>query len=122
MSGLGIKLYTDEDVNARLAEQLRRDGYDAISCRDAGNQYRSLSDEWQLRYATGQGRAILVHNIRDYLPLDRAWRSRGEDHYGIILVEHLPIGDLVRRARHHLDSFSPQYHHNLVIYLADLPA
>lgn len=32
MSGLGVRVYTDEDVHAGLAQQLRARGYDAVSC------------------------------------------------------------------------------------------
>lgn len=122
MSGRGLTLYTDEDVDADLADQLRRDGYDVLSCRDAGNAHQGFSDEWQLHFAVTQGRAILVHNIRDYVPLDESWRRRGEEHFGIIMVEQLPIGELVRRVRHHLDTVEPEYQRNLVLYLAAPPA
>jgi hypothetical protein len=118
MSGRGIKLYTDEDVDVDLAEQLQRAGYDVLSCRDADNAHRGFTDEWQLGFAVRQGRAILVHNTGDYVPLDERWRQRGEQHFGIILVEQLPIGELIRRVRHHRDTVEPQYQHNLVLYLA----
>jgi len=65
-----IKVYTDEDVDTDLAEQLRYHGYDAVSCREAGNHNQSLEDSWQLAYATSQGRAILTHNIADYVQID----------------------------------------------------
>jgi hypothetical protein len=119
MSGRGIRLYTDEDVDPDLADQLGRLGYDALSCHVAGNHNQSLDDEWQLRFAVSQGRAILVFNIVDFLALDRAWRGRGDEHSGIILAQaETPIGELVRRTRIHLDTYDPQYQHNLVLYLA----
>jgi predicted nuclease of predicted toxin-antitoxin system len=122
VSGLGIRLYTDEDVDTRLAEQLRRLGYDAISCREADNANRGLSDEWQLRYATDEGRAILVHNISDFVVLDGQWRVRGDEHAGIILAEQsLMLGELVRRTAFHLDIYSPEYQRNAVLYLAPGP-
>lgn len=106
-------------MDPRLAQQLTRLGYDALSCHAAGNHNRGLSDEWQLTYATQQGRAILVFNIVDYLNLDAAWGTRGAEHSGIILAEaELPLGELVRRNRCHLDAHTPQYQHNVVLYLA----
>jgi len=118
MSGLGTRLYTDEDVDPRLAQQLRERGYDAISCRDAGNDNQGLSDDWQLGFATQQGRAILIHNIVDYVALDRAWRAHGQHHGGIIYVENgIRIGELVRRTQRHLDTVSPDYQGNIVLHL-----
>lgn len=119
MTGLGIKLYTDEDVDPRLAQQLTRLGYDALSCHTAGNHNRGLTDEWQLTFTTSRGRAILVFNIADYVKLDAEWRTRGREHCGIILAEaELPLGELVRRTSCHLDRYTPQYHHNQILYLA----
>lgn len=118
MSGLGIKLYTDEDVDADLAIQLEKQGYDVLSCTAAGNAHQALDDEWQLRFAVAAGRAILVHNIADYVALDDVWKRRGAEHCGIIFVEQsVPIGELVRRTKLHLDTCSPEYQFNLGLYL-----
>lgn len=118
MSGLGISLYTDEDVDERLADQLGRQGYDILSCRAAGNHNKQLPDDWQLAFAVSQQRAILVNNIADYMSRDEDWRARGREHYGIVLAEkRIPIGELVRRTKRHLDTISPSYQHNLVLHL-----
>jgi hypothetical protein len=117
VSGLGIRLYTDEDIDPDLAELLKRQGYDALSCHAAGNQNKGLSDEWQLSYATSQRRAILVYNIAHYIARDADWRARSQEHYGIILTDPRPIGELLRRAKLHLDTYDPSYHYNLVLRL-----
>jgi len=65
MAEARLSLYTDEDVNAALAVQLQRRGYDIISCYQAGNAGKRLSDEWQLTYAAQESRAILSHNISE---------------------------------------------------------
>ena len=121
MSGLGIRLYTDEDVDAHLAEQLLRLGYDVLSCSAAGNASKRLPDTWQLNFATEQGRAILIHNVADYVAIDRARQSRGQAHWGIIYVRwRTPIGELIRRTRVHLDTVSPEQQYNVLRYLADI--
>jgi hypothetical protein len=118
MIGLGIKVYTDEDVPVQIASQLARQGYDVMSCRDAGNIDRRLDDEWQLRFAVRARRAILVHNISDFVELDRQWRDRGEEHYGIILAPSITsIGELVVRTRLHLDTCPPERQYNTVLFL-----
>lgn len=118
MSGLGIRFYTDEDVHGDLARRLRDHGYDAVSCVGAGNDTRSMSDDGQLRFATQERRAILVHNIRDYATRDQVWKASGQAHYGIIAVPKLtPIGELVRRACLHLDTVEPTVRYNTMLYL-----
>jgi hypothetical protein len=119
MTGLGIRPYTDEDVDPPLAEQLQRHGYDAISCREAGNGNRGLPDDWQLRWATENGRAILVFNVAHYLRLDGLWTLQRKSHAGIILAEHQwSLGELVRRTIRHLDTVAPEEQHNIARYLA----
>ena len=118
MTGPAILLYTDEDVDVHLAIQLRRGGYNVVSCREAGNAAHGYSDEWQLAYATSQGRAILVHNISHFAPLDAAWKADGRVHCGIIAApKNTSLSELVRRVRSHLDAVSPGDQHNLLRYL-----
>ena len=112
-AGLGIRIYTDEDVDARLAVQLRVQGYDIISASDVGNVHKrhnaeSFDDNWQINFAVRDGRAILIHNFTDYARIDGEFRAQGREHYGIIMVGHIPIGELVRRTKLHLDTLRPQ--------------
>jgi hypothetical protein len=98
---------------------LARQGYDVLSCRAAGNIGQGLTDEWQLRFAIREQRAILVHNISDFVELDRQWRAHGEEHYGIILVPaSTPLSELIRRTKLHLDRYTPDEQYNTVLYLA----
>lgn len=121
MSGRGIRMYTDEDVHGNLARQLRSRGYDVVSCFEAGNDNRGLSDDWQLLHATQDRRAILVHNIRDYAVRDQVWKASGDEHYGIIAVpKRTPIGELVRRTCLYLDTIGPQAQYNMLLYLVHL--
>jgi hypothetical protein len=98
---------------------LQRHGYDALSCHAAGNSNQGLPDVWQLSYAAESRRAMLVFNIADYIVLDALWRAEGRAHFGIILaVAEWPLGELVRRARLHLDTHTPEAQHNAVFWLA----
>jgi predicted nuclease of predicted toxin-antitoxin system len=118
VAGLGIRLYTDEDVDPRLACQLGGLGYDALSCTDSGNHNQKFDDEWQLQFAVSQQRVILTHNNGDYTRLDRQWRESGQQHFGIILVVNAtPMGELVRRVGNHLDIYTPEDHHNMLLWL-----
>ncbi len=118
MTGLGIKVYTDEDVDVGLARSLRERGYDVISTRDAGNAHLSRDDHWQLAFAAAQGRAIFSHNIADFFVLDHVWKSSGLEHSGIIVSDRVALGQLVRRMTTHLETHSPDVQHNTVLYLS----
>lgn len=119
MAGRGIRLYTDEDVNIAVAGQLNRLGYEVLTCVEAGNANLSLSDDWQLGYATAHQRTILVHNIDDYIAEDQKWRAEGREHYGIVFAAwETPLSELIRRTRLHLDRFSVEDHYNVCLWVA----
>jgi hypothetical protein len=94
-SHLFIRLYLDEDVHKRVASALRLRRFDVISAHEVGRW--GLSDAEQLTYAATEGRALFTYNTPDYLRLHLAWLQRGQEHYGIIVSDQLPIGETVRR-------------------------
>lgn len=90
-----LKLLLDEDVWAGLATELRNRGYDVLAVNEVGR--KGFSDIEQLRFATGQRRAILTHNIRDFAPLAQQFIVQAEHHAGIIVAYKIPKGALLRR-------------------------
>ncbi len=114
---LFVVLYTDADVAADLAAEIRTRGYDAVSALEKGRRY--LDDEPQLEYATSEGRAILTHNQRHFEPLHRKWASEGREHAGIILSLQMPIGELLRRMLRLLDQVTADEMRNNLRYLSD---
>ena len=118
MNGLGIAVYTDEDVDPDLATQLVSQGYDVLSCHAAGRARQKITDHRQLEFATANGRAILVHNIADYADLAHVWASQSRTHHGIIMVEQtIALSELIRRTKLHLDTVTPQAQYNATLYL-----
>ena len=89
---MAINLYLDEDVDPLLARVLRERGYDCMSTQEAQN--RGITDAEQLAFAAERGRAILTFNIKDFVLL--AQRPAGA-HAGIIVSDHLPFRELLRR-------------------------
>jgi hypothetical protein len=118
VAGLGIRLYTDEMIPPQLAAALRSRGYDVESCHDAGHANRAIPDDEQLSYAAEHDRAILTFNMVDYLPLDRAWKTAGRQHAGIVVSPAIKdLGALLRSVRRHLDTRWPDVQRDLVLWL-----
>lgn len=112
-----IALYTDEDVDGRVAKQLQRLGYDVVSSHAASNSGKGLPDEWQLEYAVNNQRVILSHNVSDFYRLAREWHIRGREHYGIVVASQIELGALILRCAQHIDRISAEDHHNILMYL-----
>ncbi|MCX8103451.1 MAG: DUF5615 family PIN-like protein [Candidatus Bipolaricaulota bacterium] len=90
-----IALYLDEDVHPTLAVILRERSFDVLTASEAG--MLGKSDPEQLEFATREGRAILTHNIRDYVQLARQYAEQNRSHAGIIVSDQLPLRELLRR-------------------------
>lgn len=118
MAGLGVRVYTDEMISSALSVELRKRGYDALSCHEAGRSNQRLSDPAQLAVAASEGRAILTENVRDYVPLDVQRKRRSRTHAGIMLyADDPPLGELLRRVIAHLDAFPSDVQRDTVLWI-----
>lgn len=91
-----LKIYTDENVDVRVADGLRRLGVQAVSVYDEGKD--GTSDEAQLAYAATLGAVLFTHDP-DLIEIAMEINHRGEDHWGVIFVEmhRLRVGECIRR-------------------------
>lgn len=78
---MNVALYSNENIPLRLVLALRQLGYEVLTSFDAGQANRGLPDEDVLAFATGQRRAVLTFNRRDFQKLHRI---TGGKHEGII--------------------------------------
>ncbi len=108
-----IKIYLDEDVHPLLAQVLRERGYDVISCIE--EKLIGLSDEQQLLKAIERKRAIMTHNIRDFVKLHR---KHYPSHYGIILSDQVEFKILLRRILRFLSQTSLETTRGHIIWLS----
>jgi predicted nuclease of predicted toxin-antitoxin system len=92
---MAITLYLDEDVDPLLAQVLRERGVDCLSTKEAGNL--GCSDVQQLAFSVSQGRALLTFNVKDFIRLAQESARAGRHHAGIIVSDHLPFRELLRR-------------------------
>jgi hypothetical protein len=77
-----LKLHLDADASRKgLVEVLQARGYD-VTRTPNDDLPADASDEYQLLWATAQGRVIFTHNLKDFLSLS----GRFPNHHGILLA------------------------------------
>ena len=100
-----------------LGVVLRDRRYDVLHALEVGRGGKT--DHEQLAYSVGHERAILTHNISDYIELAKSYQKQGKNHYGIIVSNHVPFQGLLRRTLRLLSSHSKNDLKNRFIWLHD---
>lgn len=98
------RLYLNEHLSPRLAAQLRRHGFDAVSTQES--RMLSHADSDQLEWAVIERRAIVTFNFSDFARLHARYLSEGKEHFGIILSTEESFGVLLHRLLKLLNSIS----------------
>jgi predicted nuclease of predicted toxin-antitoxin system len=78
-----VRLLLDEQHSPRVAEALRKAGFDVVSAGEDDNT-RNISDADLLSLAAREGRALVTENVKDFAPLAVQWAREGRPHAGII--------------------------------------
>lgn len=89
-----IKLLLDEHIWVDLAVVLQQRGFDAIHVNSIG---RSLDDEFILKFAAQESRAVLTNNFKDFAKLAEDWFAAGHEHAGIVFTLQLTPSELIRQ-------------------------
>ncbi len=110
-----IKLYTDENIHAKLAPILRQHGFNVISALEVHKL--SKSDIEQIKYSIHNKRSILTHNFADFSVLNRKLISEKIDHYVIILTNKFQLLTLLKSALNLLKSKSQEDLKNQIIWI-----
>ena len=107
-----MRLLLDENVSARIAEQLRARGHDAIALTEIDDM-RGRSDGVVLDWALGHDRAVVTYDA-DFIVLQQERLGAGARVADLILIPkgRFPIGDrglgaLVRALSAVLDASGP---------------
>jgi hypothetical protein len=111
-----LKIYTDENVDVRVAEGLRRRGVEAVSVYDEGKV--GLSDEAQLAHANTLRAVIFTHDA-DLIEIAAETNRAGADHWGVIFVEmhRLRLGECIRRLALYADVVAAEEMVNRIEFL-----
>ncbi len=98
------KLHLNEHLSPRLADQLRKYGFDVTSTLEVG--LVEADDAEQLAYAAANQRAIVTFNHRDFATLHEQYVASGQEHWGIILSTAETLDVLRRRLLRLLNTLS----------------
>lgn len=111
-----LRIYTDENVDVRVAEGLRRRGVEAKSAYEEGNL--GLGDEAQFAHAASLQAVIFTHD-HHFVEIAIEKSQRGDEHYGVIFVEmhRLNMGECIRRLALYADVLSAEEMINRVEFL-----
>lgn len=77
------------------------------------------TDPEQLAYATSQQRAILTHNIRDFILLNQQYHDESKEHFGVLLSDPVPLRDLLRRTLRFLSRHTADDLRNNALWLTE---
>jgi predicted nuclease of predicted toxin-antitoxin system len=93
-------LFIDENFPRRTVLALRELGHDAVTIAEAGQANAGMPDAEVLKLATGQQRAIVTLNRRDFIGL----HMRDPNHAGIIVCsadnDHAALAARINQALH----------------------
>jgi predicted nuclease of predicted toxin-antitoxin system len=112
----GLKIYTDENVDIRIAEGLRRRGTEAFSA--IGKGMIGITDAEHFQYASKNKAVIFTHD-HHFLEIAKKITKEGKEHWGVIYVEmnKLSIGECIKRLALYADILSPEEMKNQIEFL-----
>lgn len=111
-----LKIYTDENVDVRVAEGLRRRGIKAFSAIEKG--MTGISDMEHFQYATEMQAVIFTHD-HHFLGIADAAAKEGNIHWGVIFVEmnKLSVGGCIKRLAIYAEVLSAEDMQNQIEFL-----
>ncbi len=111
-----LKIYTDENVDVRIAEGLRKRGIKAFSSLEKGNT--GITDLEHFEYAVDKKAVIFTHD-HHFLEIAKTLTMEGKIHYGVIFVEmnKWSIGECIKRLSLYADVLSDEDMINQVEFL-----
>jgi len=111
-----LRIYTDENVDLRVAEGLRRRGIEAKSAYEEGNL--GLADEAQFAYAASLQAVIFTHD-HHFVEIAIEKSRHGDEYHGVIFVEmhRLSLGECIRRLALYVEVLSAEEMINRVEFL-----
>lgn len=80
-----MRLLLDEMHAPAVAMELRAHGYDAVAVKERP-ELIGTADHEVLVAATGESRAVVTENVKDFATLAQRWTAAGERHAGLVFT------------------------------------
>jgi len=109
------RLYLNEHLSPRLAEQLRQHGFDVTSTVES--KMGEADDDEQLAHAASEQRALVTFNHKDFAVRHERYLTEDKEHWGIVLSTEEPIDILRRRLLRLLNTLSAEELKNQIRWL-----
>ena len=111
-----LKIYTDENVDVRIAEGLKRRGIKAFSAHE--KDMIGASDIDHFKYAS-QIKAVIFTHDHHFLKIAKEFVKGGKNHWGVIFVEmnRLSVGECIKRLTLYAEILYPEEMKNLIEFL-----
>ncbi|MBI5350023.1 MAG: DUF5615 family PIN-like protein [Chloroflexi bacterium] len=114
---LFIAFYTDEHISKKLATDLRKKDYEAVSSIDLGHIH--WSDHDHLVYATEHNMAVLTFDQK-FKTTAEEWAEAGREFWGVVISPEFgdrQYGKLLKLTLNLLDKWTADELRNTVVYL-----
>ena len=111
------KLLLDEHIWAYLAKILREQGFDVTHVCEIG--LVATPDSKILEYAVDKHQAVVTFNVRDFVPLGIQYFEDGKEHFGIVVSDEIPQGELQKRVTNLLNRITADELKNTIRFLQD---
>lgn len=109
------RLLLDENVTWELAEALGERGHDVVHVRELG--LLGADDDLVFTAASREERAVLTHDIVDFIALARGCAERGEHHFGLIVTRQRSFSELLTSTLRLLASRTVEELRDAVVWL-----
>jgi len=111
-----LRIYTDENVDVRVAEGLRSRGIEAFSAIEEG--MIGATDREHFAYAFKIQAVIFTHD-HHFIEIAKELTKDGKTHYGVIFVDmnRLRVGECVKRLALYTEVLSAEEMKNQIEFL-----
>jgi len=111
-----LKIYTDENVDVRISEGLKKRGISSFSATKKG--ISGSTDLQHFEFATRLKAVIFTHD-HHFIGIAKRLTQEGKEHWGVIFVEmnRLTIGACIKRLSLYAEILTAEEMKNQIEYL-----
>ena len=111
-----LKIYTDENVDVRIAEGLRMRGIKAFSAIEKGMTGKTENEHFK---HTSEVHAVIFTHDHHFVQIAKKLTEEGKEHWGVIFAEmnKFSVGECIKRLALYADILSAEEMKNQTEFL-----